>query len=108
MIGAASAYYVRVIVSLPMVVMLAAATLGASVWSFILGGALLFSGTPEPIPFFLYGGLALAALTVPMLIAFILRLVNRGRTYVLVIQLILAPVNLMFWAPFVAILIPQL
>lgn len=100
--------YRALMISWPVVLIQAAATLAAVMATFLLFGALLFSGRPEPVPPFLYAGLVLVGLTIPMAIAVVLRLTARGRGYLLVVQSALALANLLFWLPLLVILIPQI
>ncbi|RAU20437.1 hypothetical protein CU669_18475 [Paramagnetospirillum kuznetsovii] len=77
-----------------------AGTLGAVWLTFLIGGALLFSGRPQPTPFALYPGLALVLLLVPMLVSIILRLLGKGRWVVVVSQAALLLGNGLFWLSF--------
>lgn len=80
-----------------LVLLNAAGTLGAVWMTFLIGGALLFSGKPQPTPFALYPGLALVLLLIPMLVSIILRVLGRGRSVVLVTQAALLLGNGLFW-----------
>ncbi|MBI3444049.1 MAG: hypothetical protein HY055_01455 [Magnetospirillum sp.] len=75
-------------------------TLGAVWLTFLIGGALLFSGKPQPTPFALYPGLALVLLLIPMLISIVLRALGRGRSVVVVSQAALLLGNALFWLAF--------
>lgn len=68
--------------------------------TFLIGGALLFSGKPQPTPFALYHGLALVALLLPMIVSLVLRLAGRGAWVVFVTQAALLLGNVLFWIGF--------
>lgn len=96
-----SAKLAWLITSLPLLLLTAAGTSGAAWLTFLIGGALLFSGRPQPTPFALYPGLALVALLLPMIASLILRASGRGRSFVVAVQATLLLGNALFWIGFI-------
>ncbi|MBI5164202.1 MAG: hypothetical protein HY985_09910 [Magnetospirillum sp.] len=95
-----SAKFARLITGLPILVLTVAGTFGAAWLTFLIGGALLFSGKPQPTPFALYPALALVVLLLPMIVSLILRASRRGRSVVVAVQAALLLGNGLFWIGF--------
>ncbi|ARJ65065.1 hypothetical protein WV31_05010 [Magnetospirillum sp. ME-1] len=93
----AAGKFAGMIHSWPIVLLSAAATLGAVWMTFLISGALVFSGKPQPTPFAVWPGLALVLLLIPMFVSLILRLLGRGRRAVVVVQAALLLGNGLFW-----------
>ena len=85
------------VVSWPLLLLTAAGTLGAVWLTFLISGALLFSGRPQSPPFALYPGQALVVLLIPMLVSLVLRTLGRGRPFIVVTQAALLLANGLFW-----------
>ncbi|MGE5506837.1 MAG: hypothetical protein ACM31L_20630 [Actinomycetota bacterium] len=96
----AGAKFVRLVTSTPIVALCAIGTLNGAFQELLFGGALLFSGKPQPIPFFMFPGMVLLALTIPMAVSLVIRNKGGGGAFVVVTQAALVLFNLLYWVAY--------